>query len=690
MADNFVISEGNLVKIRSDKQHSIPMLSIQKGATVLTASLSALPTASDNSVADLPITVVSGDYTKILPDMTCLIMNGGETEIIGTVRVRKVPTSTHLYISEDNNDTVRRWVVGYHLIVLDEFCIWPKHLRIVDEEDPDSFCQDWEITYTDQHEHPDPILRVGPPVIPVLWDTGEEIEVTIDASASIIPYGSDTISSWAWTQTGGMSISGETTNIPIVTVNATGRVVVTGTATSSAGKTMIRRVYIEAYDRRGTGRPPVTLFELINSPEGNAEQGGWKFSVKMYGEASKTDIRDRALVTLFSRDFYQDMEESLGPIAGREHIVVWGWIVGETIEWDADGGFVTFDVEGAAYWLEKTKTYVFGLQDTDWSGGGGGAPDNLVEMENLTVDKVVYVLVHLRSTITKCCDIYFSGSTRQASVIQSAAANLWSQLVDICYLTILALPIFDRYGRLHISTNQNHLPLDERDALPVVMDVTTDDHIKTTITRRVMPRYSRAHISGVYWINGDFAPIGAFSPGKVPVLGEEEFDEQELVMVNQDDTLEQAGLIAGSGDREIDGAIAEMPRCNRFFDIAPHMYATVTITAADNERGMAVTGARLIPRTIRLPYDNEAGAWGAEVEFEGEGAQWGAVKETFPTEGEPPIEPPTEPPEEPPAPPEEPPEPPEPGEADAVVATDTDVRTTADLDEASPTWTSQI
>jgi hypothetical protein len=294
---------GGLLALRSDGQHSQPLLAIGQPATVFKASLSALPTASDNSVADLPITVISGSVANVLPDMTCLIMDGAETEIIGTVRIRKQPLTTMLYVSEDNNDTTRRWSVGYHFLVLDDFAIWPKPLRVIDE---DTYKSDWDITYSGQHAHPDPIIRAGPPLIPVLWDTGEEIEVVIDASGSIIPYGSDTISSWAWTQSGGLSIANETTDTPTVTVDDTGRVVVTGTATSSAGKTSTRRFYIEVLDRTGTDRPPARSFELLSPPEGSAEQGGWKFSVKLYDEATKTEIRDRAMVCLFS-DWYKTL-----------------------------------------------------------------------------------------------------------------------------------------------------------------------------------------------------------------------------------------------------------------------------------------------------------------------------------------------------------------------------------------------
>jgi hypothetical protein len=79
------------------------------------------------------------------------------------------------------------------------------------------------------------------------------------------------------------------------------------------------------------------------------------------------------------------------------------------------------------------------------------------------------------------------------------------------------------------------------------------------------------------------------------------------------------------------------------------------------------------------------------LECEGEGEQWGAVRMDFPGEGEPPVDPPEEPPEPPPDPPGGGGDPPDlTSDADAVVCTAADVRTTTDLDGGSPTWGSEL
>ena len=79
-----------------------------------------------------------------------------------------------------------------------------------------------------------------------------------------------------------------------------------------------------------------------------------------------------------------------------------------------------------------------------------------------------------------------------------------------------------------------------------------------------------------------------------------------------------------------------------------------------------------------------------QLELEPEGEEWPAVQIDYPGDGEPPIPPPPTPPPSPPPGPPPPDPPPEPSGVDAVVATTSDVRTTNDLDQASPTWTTEI
>ncbi len=54
----------------------------------------------------------------------------------------------------------------------------------------------------------------------------------------------------------------------------------------------------------------------------------------------------------------------------------------------------------------------------------------------------------------------------------------------------------------------------------------------------------------------------------------------------------------------------------RLFDIAPRMYATITISSADNPRGIALTDVRLIPRRVEMGHDPETGEAQTAVTFE--------------------------------------------------------------------------
>jgi hypothetical protein len=670
------------IKLRGDSQYSRLYLAIPNPATVMKASVTAVPTEVNNSVHEVAISVLSGSASNVIADQTVMVTDSTEATIKGYCRVRKAPTTTALYVGEISGGEIS-WVIGDRVHVLNDFQIWPKHIRIVDET---TFYMDWDIAYSDQHANPDPIVNMGPDA--VAWLTGASVQVNFDFSGSSVISGSIASYSLAVSPTAGTTISNGTTATPHIVFTAPGIYRVACTITTAAGKSYTGYRFVYIYS---PASPPTTEFQIGSQPTGSIDAGGWSFSVTLYDQATLALVRDRAKVILFADDWYQGVAGSLGPIAGRENVVVIGWIAGESIDFNPDGKSVTFDVRGPHYWLSICDGFPVGLEDTDFADNGGGNPNRWTEMNDLTTDKALWHFCHWRSTLTRFADVYLPGDAKQAATIKAPNSKLWGQLITMAEGTILARSACDRYGRLFIKTEQNYLPIADRGAVPVVMDITTDDRAQLTMTRRVVPRYSQVEASGVYYLNKSFAPMGARSPGDVPArLGQEVGQYSELVMGTQAQALELAGLIAGSGAGQIESADLVLAANNRFIDIAPHMYLRTTIASGDSPRGITLTNARLIPRSVALNYNRDSGGWLVTVELEGEGVQLGAVAMTFPNESEPnPGGGGGEPPP-PPPPPGQPPPPPVIGDVVAAIgAIASDVRTTENLNATSPTWTTE-
>jgi hypothetical protein len=174
-------------------------------------------------------------------------------------------------------------------------------------------------------------------------------------------------------------------------------------------------------------------------------------------------------------------------------------------------------------------------------------------------------------------------------------------------------------------------------------------------------------------------------------MGEGEIAYTELAMVTVEHAIELAGLVLGSGACDPKSISITLEEMIRVFDVAEHSLVTLSISTADNDQGIVYYSTRLVPRSVRFEWDPEIGFHNVILECQGEGLQLPAIEKPQPGGTEPPIEPPIEPPVEPPLPPViPPPPPPSTGTAKVVAATASDVRTSADFDQASPTWSTEL
>lgn len=113
------------------------------------------------------------------------------------------------------------------------------------------------------------------------------------------------------------------------------------------------------------------------------------------------------------------------------------------------------------------------------------------------------------------------------------------------------------------------------------------------------------------------------------------------------------------------------------------------MTAGESPRGITLPDHRFITQSVRHAYDANAGILDTILDLEGEGILLPAVAMRFPGTDDPEPQPPDEPPE-PPIIPDVPPLPEELSDTDAVVTTGSDVRSSVDIDQASPTWTTEL
>lgn len=650
------ITSGELAKLRSDNQWARWHVIIDKPDVVYTARTTG---ALEKTTAwTLGFDTGSGTLTNCLAGMTVLIGSsaGGWDRGIGRLRKNATGGDAVFYLGADpsifcyDND---------YITVLNDFAPWSRH--------PIGANIDVDVAYSDQFDDFIPVPVFGERIAVI--DAGDTIG--FNAAASWVP--GSTISGYAWTFSGATSSTGTTTATPTATYETSGRFRVVFTVTAANGKTATGYGWVYVL---GDNLAP-DAGTSIDNVEGESEIG-WSCKVMAY---DRPTIKDRARVVIYSEDFFSGEAESLGPVTGRENIVMAGWIVGETIIRQPGHDYVEFTVGGPGVFCGNVATMPAGLTDSALPTDDGVTLEAWAKMSSLTITKGLHYLVNYRTTLPVCVDVEIEDWDWPAHKLTADNETLWGQLETFANHGILTCTP-DRYAHLYIQRDAALYPFVDRTAdIPVVMTFADGDWSdEATANRRHSSEISMTEAEGTIFTGGYVFPLGGRSPGDVAgsfgVI-------ENITEVNWPDSgtaLGIAGMMAGNASAEYESIGIIHPANNHFIDVAPRQYVNVIV---DGDT------LRCIPRRVTLARD-DSGPVAVELDLEPEGGQWSAVSIEYPNEGSPPVEPPEEPPT-PPAPPTDPPEdPPESSEADAVVAVADDVRITDDLDEASPTWTSVI
>ena len=593
-----IITAPELAHLRSDGQRCELFLAVHTPASVFTARLKGAP-ASTDGVYEIDFDGGSAGFADCIAGQTVYIGSTAGAYDVGMARLRGAVggVSGTMEIGEASEID---WTDNDYITVVDEFALWPRHLRI---DGGGTVYVDYDVSYTDQHEVCDPVPVLGPPA--VKWLTGATVDVEFDASDSWVS--GSTISAYSWTATGASATSGMATATPTITYDTAGTYRVSCLVTATNGATFTGYRYVFVYD---TNSQPATIFRLDDC-SGDWQSGGWRYRVTMWDEALRSEIRDRAQVILFARDWYGDTETSIGPVDDRENVVAVGWIADESIKWNPRQGIVSFDIQSPQFWMGKMTGFPTGVEDYD------GTPTSWIEFEDLTVDKGLWHFLHWRTTATLCMDVTLTSDTRQVKVFDSPASSLWAQITQESKRTILAHPACDRYGRLFVEIDQNLIPVADRGAIPIVQTLATQDwREQIGIERKTVDEIALLDLSGVAYAGGSGTPYFSLSPGHVFRRYGSIQRKERLALNDQADTNTLTGLLAGKANNEYPNLDISLASNHRMLDICPQQYLRLTIAEGDTERGISFTNLDFIPRRVSFRHDPDTGVMLTDVTVE--------------------------------------------------------------------------
>ncbi len=647
------ITAPELVKLRSSGQWSNIGLIVDAPDTIYTARA----TGAVSSTYSLGFDGGSGTLGNCLTDMTLLIGSTSGGFDIGEARLRKAPIAGTFYIGADPSLEVAD---NDYLTVINDFSIFAKH--------PVGLLADVDITYSDEFEDFIPNCVVDGGRIAVI-NAAET--AYFDASASWV-IGS-AISAYAWTFTGATSTTDTDTATPTATYNTSGRYrwSLVLTAANAKTATFYGWVYVLGdnlaleYD---------FAFDTIECREDGAQT-----RIVMY---DRPTIKDNARIVIVADDYYDNEFDCLGPVTGRENIVMVGWILGETIKRDPQKELVEFEVAGPLAVLSNITSMQVGLVDKSLPNDTGTKIPKWSKMTSLTAAKGLHHLANYRSNLATVCDFYVEDWGYASHNLASSGDNLLSQIDDFAANAALTVRA-DRYGVIYIQRDGQLYPVADRTAnIPAVMTMTDADwQDELPIIRRNASGVGLAEVEGNVFKLTKLKQVGGRSPGDEPARWGPTESISDLNVSAKADVLELAGLLAGSMNTEIERVVPALASINRFIDVAPRQFVSVVV---DGDT------LRCYPRWVSFRQVNDSGSWTTEIELEPEGDEWPSVSILYPGDGSNPIEP------TPPPPPPgwvEPPEPPPlSGDVAAAIACTSapDVRTTDDISVANPTWTTEF
>ena len=331
----------------------------------------------------------------------------------------------------------------------------------------------------------------------------------------------------------------------------------------------------------------------------------------LYTDVTRDDIRDRAPIVLFRKDYYGDDEISLGQLEGRENIEACGWVDGESIVYDPEAGTVSFSVQGPQFWMEKINAYPTGVRIANKATG------SWTLIPGLTVDRGLWHFLHWRTTATAILDVTLTGDGRYASEVSSPQSSLWGQIVEMAGTSIFATGGFDQYGRLFISIDPQMTPVADRTAIPIIQDFQADEwEGQIQIQRRIVSDVAQIYFSGIAVdISGKGKAYFSLSPGHMFRRYGSIMTVERILLTDQTHSNDLCGLLAGWKNNQYPKIQINLAQNNTMFTLFPPQYGHIDIAATDTERGIE-RSLDLVPRTISRVFDSESGVMSTQMTFE--------------------------------------------------------------------------
>jgi hypothetical protein len=544
-----------------------------------------------------------GSTSDVLADMTILVYSGNTTTLKGMLRVASGGAAgSTIQVSEfargvvdladnDRFDVVRDWRIFDKLV-----------------EASASLRKDSRITYTDQGSNPNPVCNSGGPGVGFISGASLSLNFYGSTSFTVDPdsAGSGT---HAWSFGDGTPSSSTDADPVGVTFPAGFRWISHTFTDSTNSKSTTQRIPVWAHERTGANAP------LSVQMENRAYNSGFwtaRFRLPKEQQSDLSTLPDGALIVYWEEEQYDTSQASYGlNVANRSHVKFVGYLLRDTITFDADRNEVVFEAAAPLGILEQTPA----LPQLILSKA---SPANWQQVKSLTVNRILWYLLYWHTSLNTMHDfLWVSGSDlAYARIAIDNIDSIAGQLRDVATSINVQLTC-DRLGRLLLIRDPNYLSSSDRNSRTTVYNLTTADIRNGDITREHRGQYKFVRGEGITASSStaSMKPVFANAPGNAPAwmgVGTEALSKQ--IVATQAELNNRAGWhfarINGLNDGQFvpKGARLAFRGAYDWLEPAYLEWLTLTLATTISKRGVAyTTNTRWVAESMDVNYDPEAG-----------------------------------------------------------------------------------
>jgi len=584
-------------------------LGIYQPVTVFSAQIN-MPAIAKGERA-ITVTSLSGAPASVVDGMTAYFGVSAGNKNLGRIRVRAA-TATTITLAENSIN----WSNGWYLTIVRYFEPWTVMPRIVlDDDNVPIFYKDYDILYTDQNQLYDPVVCLGPHHAGFIESgiTGTH-QVWYTSSGSYDPTPGGGIDSYDWAFEGG-NPSGSTSADPgWVTYTGCGHFTTSLEITTDDSKSFTGYRHVQILTKPENAVPgclPIAGWGL-KSLEGDRDGGGYTAGIWVRQPIDLDNIVDGSLCVIFSEDWEGTQETKVGANAeNRDHTLFVGYIVKDSIRYDAVTSVVEFDVENALLVMENSSTIFTAILDDKRTASTWN------ELRDMTMDRALVHFLRWHSTLLKVSDFSPTGNTKNVKSQVFSGQNIYEICNTMMESSLLAHMVSDRQGKVWTEIDASVMPTgsarmatgSSRHGIGHMQDVISmtrqDWRNEISIEREPACELAYLELGGIAYsgnVTGTIDPFLSGAPGVAPDYhgGIERYSG--LVIDGQAGLNEITGYSWARKNAVYPIVSIPLAGDYRFLDIAPQQRVLLNVEESDTWRRINFVEKSFIPQAISYDW----------------------------------------------------------------------------------------